>query len=208
MDIREDEVFFKLKKTTTDTKLRWTQYRVLHNILTTNKMVAKYNLDQNENCTFCDRYPESIEHLFWNCGLVKNFWNNLNLLLNTKYKHIHNFKFNKVLILMGCDSQTKTDTVADLIRFTSQAIYVRSRKPRQQTTFFKTFYIEDTKTKRNWDQQRFDSEVHRAVGTIHKYFQIPHKAIHLNKTHRRLKVIKINNSVRIESKTYKYNVRP
>ena len=110
IDIREDEVFFKLKKTTIDTKLRWTQYRVLHNILTTNKMVAKYNLDQKENCTFCDRYPESIEHLFWNCELIKNFWNNLNLLLNTKCKHIHNFKFNKVLIIMGCDSQTKTDT--------------------------------------------------------------------------------------------------
>ena len=73
IDIREDEVFFKLKKTTIDTKIRWTQYRVLQNILTTNKMVAKYNLDQKENCTFCDRYPESIEHLFWNCGLVKNF---------------------------------------------------------------------------------------------------------------------------------------
>ena len=62
--IREDEVFFKLKKTAIGTKLRWTQYRVLHNILTTNKMVAKYNLDQKENYTFCDRYPESIEHLF------------------------------------------------------------------------------------------------------------------------------------------------
>ena len=33
IDIREGEVFFKLKKTTFDTKLRWAQYRVLHNIL-------------------------------------------------------------------------------------------------------------------------------------------------------------------------------
>ena len=59
IDIREDEVdlFFKLNKSTIDTKLRWTQYRVLHNILSTNKMVAKYNLDQKENCIFCDRYP-------------------------------------------------------------------------------------------------------------------------------------------------------
>ena len=32
IDIREGEVFFKLKKTTFDTKLRWAQYRVLHNI--------------------------------------------------------------------------------------------------------------------------------------------------------------------------------
>ena len=71
IDIREDDVFFKLKKTTIEKTLRWTQYRVLHNILTTNKMVAKYNLDQKENCTFCDRNPESIEHLFWNCGVVK-----------------------------------------------------------------------------------------------------------------------------------------
>ena len=37
-------------------------------------------------------------------------------------------------------------------------------------------------TKRNCNQQRFNSEVHRAMGTIHKYFQIPHKAIQLNNT--------------------------
>ena len=133
IDIREDEVFFKLKKTTIDTTLRWTQYRVLHNILTTNKMLAKYNIDQKENCTFCDGYPESIEHPFWNYELVKNFWNNLNLLLNTKCKHIHNFKFNKVLILMECDSQTKTETAVDLIiLLAKQYIYtckVKETKP-------------------------------------------------------------------------------
>ena len=45
-DIREAEGFFKLKKKTIIiTTLRWMQYRVLHNILTTNKMVAKYNFD-------------------------------------------------------------------------------------------------------------------------------------------------------------------
>ena len=69
-DITKDEVFFKLKKTTIDTTLRWAQYRVLHPTLTSNKMVAKYNLDQKENCTFWDRYPESIEHLFVVDGIV------------------------------------------------------------------------------------------------------------------------------------------
>ena len=57
----------------------------------------------------------------------------MNLLLNTKCKHIHNFKFNKVLVLMGCDSQTKTDTVADLIvLLAKQYIYtckVQETKP-------------------------------------------------------------------------------
>ena len=49
IDIREDEVFFKMKKTSTvDTTLRWTQYKVLPNILTTNKMVAKYKLNQKK----------------------------------------------------------------------------------------------------------------------------------------------------------------
>ena len=56
-----------------DTTLRWMQCRVLFNILTTNKIEAKYkyNFDQKENCTLCDRYSESMEHLFWNCGLLK-----------------------------------------------------------------------------------------------------------------------------------------
>ena len=33
-------------------------------------MVAKYNLDQKENCTFWDRYPESIEHRFVGDGII------------------------------------------------------------------------------------------------------------------------------------------
>ena len=39
-------------------------------------------------------------------------------------------------------------------------------------------------------------------------FQIPHKAIQLNKTPGTLRVIKINNSVRTEIKTYKHKARP
>ena len=139
--------------------------------------------------------------------MIDTFLNNLNLLLNTKCKHIHNFKFNKVLILMGCDSQTKTDTVADLIILLGkQYIHVRSYK--QHFSQHSRSISKIPNTKRNCNQQRLDSEVHRVVGTIHKYFQIPHKAIHLNKTTRRLKVIKINDSVRTESKTYKHNAKP
>ena len=62
-DISHDEwlsSFAFLKFTTKDTKLRWLQYRILHNILTTNRSVAKYDDSQDHLCTFCHKYSETI----------------------------------------------------------------------------------------------------------------------------------------------------
>ena len=41
-----DNAFFKLKYSTKDTKLRWLQFRILHNILTTNRSVSKFKVEQ------------------------------------------------------------------------------------------------------------------------------------------------------------------
>ena len=49
------QVFLKLKATTTDPRLIWLQYRIIHNILTTNKSVSKFKHDQSEKCSFCGK---------------------------------------------------------------------------------------------------------------------------------------------------------
>ena len=66
--------FSKLKKTTEDTKLRWLQFRLLHNILTTNLSVSKFKPNQSHLCEFCKKEKESIKHLFWACPHVQQFW--------------------------------------------------------------------------------------------------------------------------------------
>lgn len=115
IDIDRTKVFKTLLKTTNDTTLRWFQFRITHNILTTNRSVAKYNTNQDENCSFCGLYPESVEHLLWGCRFVRTFWNDLTITLNNKCSHAHNLRLNKQLIILGYDDNIKTDRVLDLI---------------------------------------------------------------------------------------------
>ena len=115
INIQQKVVFEKLKYTTLDTKLRWLQYRILHNILTTNKSVAKYNPRQEERCSFCHLYPETIEHLFWHCQYVIIFWTKLGKKINENCNHAQNLHFNKNIVLFGLDENIKTDRILDLI---------------------------------------------------------------------------------------------
>ena len=64
------ESFKLLKITTSDTKLRWLQFRKLDYIITTNRSVAKFITGQDSNCTFCGAHSETIINLFWKCQFV------------------------------------------------------------------------------------------------------------------------------------------
>jgi len=115
IDFEQNALFQKIKITTTDTKLKWLQYRILHNILTTNKSVAKYKREQDERCSFCTIHPESIEHLFWNCDIITTFWNKLNEKIINTCTQQNNLKLTKKLIILGIDENVETDGILDLI---------------------------------------------------------------------------------------------
>ena len=65
----------------TSTKLRWFQYRINHNILTTNKTAFKMKILHDPMCTFCDSDEETICHLFWECPIVQNLYSQFHGLL-------------------------------------------------------------------------------------------------------------------------------
>lgn len=71
-------------KITNDTSLRWLQLRINHRILGTNYLLFKMNISDTESCTFCKEDKETIQHLFFDCTLVSNFWKNLESLLKCK----------------------------------------------------------------------------------------------------------------------------
>ena len=107
--------FHFLKRTTSDTKLQWLQYRILHYIITTNRSVSKFIPGQDSNCTFCGAHSETIIHLFWGCNFVQSFWKAFSSILNKKCIHAHNFKFTENLVLFGRCNMISTDKVCDLI---------------------------------------------------------------------------------------------
>ena len=104
-----------LKNSTTDTKLRWLQLKILHNILTTNRSVSKFKPEQNPLCQFCKSHSETIHHLLWACTKVKSFWNELSSMINSRCTHKHNFRIDENLAIFGQSIQIKTDNTCEFI---------------------------------------------------------------------------------------------
>ena len=55
-------------------KNKWLQLQILRRVLPTNKIVNKFMPEIAKNCAYCGEYDETIEHLFWECAIVKQFW--------------------------------------------------------------------------------------------------------------------------------------
>ena len=71
----EWKIYFNLPYLATkETKLVEFQIKVLHRILPTNKWLYKCKLTNTATCSFCLLQIETIEHLFWECTIVKNLW--------------------------------------------------------------------------------------------------------------------------------------
>ena len=136
--------FTILKFSTNDTKLRWLQFRILHLILTTNRSVAKFKENQTDLCTFCNHKSETILHLFWECSIVKVFWDKLLFLLKKRCLHADRLVFNERLILYGHSEFIYTDKILDKIILLAK-MYIYRNKVQGQNLNIKTFlsYVYD-----------------------------------------------------------------
>lgn len=86
-------------KCCSNTKLHWFQYRILHRILATNDLLVKMKIIQNNLCSFCRALPETIEHLFWHCTVVTEFWESIESWLHETIQFSLNI--NKQTALFG-----------------------------------------------------------------------------------------------------------
>jgi hypothetical protein len=108
------KVFLKIHKIK-DIKLKWFQIRLVHRIIATNIVLKEIGVVQNIMCSFCRQERESIEHLFWSCTVVRQFWEELEQMINEKCTHASNLKFSNVLILFGHENSVNTDDILDFI---------------------------------------------------------------------------------------------
>lgn len=56
-----------------DTKIQYFQFRFLHRVLGTNKLLYYMNKVESPLCNFCHIETESVEHLFWSCHITSSF---------------------------------------------------------------------------------------------------------------------------------------
>ena len=85
------------------------KYKVLHRNVITNRNFKMWdankplNEQRSENCTFCNRYPEYIEHLLYDCYVTKTLWNNIfHWISSCTNLHIN---FSRTEILLGTAPQ-------------------------------------------------------------------------------------------------------
>ena len=95
-------------------KFKWFQIRLVNRILATNDVLLHMKVRSNNLCSFCSTERENIQHLFWNCDVVKNFWACLELNVNKCNQEI-NVKLTELFILFGYNQNCKSDRAFDYI---------------------------------------------------------------------------------------------
>ena len=76
---REDwpSIFKAWHSSVRESKIRAFQFKFLHRIVPTNNFLFKIGYVDSPLCTFCKASNETIDHLFFNCPVVVQFWSNV-----------------------------------------------------------------------------------------------------------------------------------
>jgi len=115
-------VFTILKNTTNDVKIKDFQYRIIHSIMSTRKMLHTYGIISNNHCITCAEEGrtaiDDIVHSFYDCPCTIDTWTNFREVTLDKLKI--NVKINNALCLMGIIS---TEVKYKIVN--EAAIYVR-----------------------------------------------------------------------------------
>ena len=60
---------------TKETRLRVLKWKILHNIDPTNILLYKMKVRDDQMCSYCNDVVDYIEHFFFDCPTIKEFWN-------------------------------------------------------------------------------------------------------------------------------------
>ena len=70
-----DKNFWSLAfRATKEARLRVLHWKILHNIYPTNILLCKMKVKENNKCTFWNELVDYIEHFFFECPVVRDFW--------------------------------------------------------------------------------------------------------------------------------------
>ena len=83
---------------TKESRLRLLHFKILHNIYPTNILLSKMKIKPSELCETC-QVSDYIEHFFYECSLIQNFWKQVINFIRTKINF--EISLNKNNILMG-----------------------------------------------------------------------------------------------------------
>jgi len=83
LSFKKDKKIYSLPfRVTNEVKLSAFQYKTVHNILYTNKILYKMKKKQQPDCPYCHDIDQTPLHLFVECPIAKSFWNKLTMWYN------------------------------------------------------------------------------------------------------------------------------
>ena len=110
-----NSVFTRVMKTTADAHLRWFQFRILHRILPTQKLLHSMKITNSSFCVFCGTEEDSLIHMFWSCDKIQNFWEDYLHWLKNNFAHCTQITLSGELIILGKKDNVYTDKIFDLL---------------------------------------------------------------------------------------------
>ena len=73
-----NEIYSMPYNASIDTTIQSFQYKLINRIIPTNKFLFKCKLVSSTLCDLCLSNEETITHMFWECPIIQDIWNNLN----------------------------------------------------------------------------------------------------------------------------------
>ena len=65
-------------------KIRLFHHKLLKNVLYLNKKLFYFGIISQFQCSFCELYDKTLQHLFYECTYTKHLWNQLRLYASEK----------------------------------------------------------------------------------------------------------------------------
>ena len=78
------EIHLRNYKCTIDTRFRAFYFKIFHNSIAFNDFLFKIKRKDSPNCCFCEKYPETMVHVFCECEVVIPLWNDMVEIINHK----------------------------------------------------------------------------------------------------------------------------
>jgi len=116
-------IYSSLKNSTSDTKLKWFQYRILCKVVTTNDYLYKRKVIDSDRCTFCKTEKETIYHLLSECIYTGTFCKYVLEWITKNTPHVCSLNTTEQSDIFGVKDDVTTDKVLDPIMLMAKYIF-------------------------------------------------------------------------------------
>ena len=103
-DEKWEKIYMLPFRCSSNTRIRNFQFKITHNILYLNEKLYIFNKTDTELCYFCNHQKESQNHFFYDCNVVRRFWEEVFLTFHCIFENIN---IEEHIVLLGIIDEGK-----------------------------------------------------------------------------------------------------